>query len=313
LRSHFAEGPERVQSTGHERDGESDWDYRGARYYSADYGRFLSVDPLAGKFAGWSPYGYVLGNPVELVDPDGMAPESGPGYSANHPVVKAIRSYNEYIWYAFEGSNNTSTTHFHLHAKGLSGADGRGKAIGAIGEGLFATRLTSNTSETGSALYMGRKIGGLHHDMLQSTNLFTLKHGRFELKVNHTDINGVSRNSKVNVARTGFISQGTISYEVKTLSPKSDPAMLLSQFVTGVSQIAERTNVADAGVLVFDQAAWNVVYNSPHRADLMKAYNSLTGLKNSHGNQVGFLRLENGLYDDSNKSYHALKDQINGL
>jgi hypothetical protein len=32
------------------------------------------VDPLAGKFQGHSPYNYVMGNPVSLVDPDGMQP-----------------------------------------------------------------------------------------------------------------------------------------------------------------------------------------------------------------------------------------------
>lgn len=78
LRSHFVEGPERVQTTGHERDSESDWDYRGARYYSADYGRFLSVDPRAYDFTEWSPYNYVLANPVMLLDPDGEAPDCCP-------------------------------------------------------------------------------------------------------------------------------------------------------------------------------------------------------------------------------------------
>jgi RHS repeat-associated protein len=72
-----AEGPERVQSTGHERDSESDWDYRGARYYSADYGRFLSPDPLGAFFPQWSPYNYVLGNPVSLIDPTGLYPKGG--------------------------------------------------------------------------------------------------------------------------------------------------------------------------------------------------------------------------------------------
>ncbi|HAQ64672.1 MAG TPA: hypothetical protein DCR43_02260, partial [Bacteroidales bacterium] len=33
---------------------------------------WLSVDPLAEKYAGWTPYNYTLGNPVKFVDPDGM-------------------------------------------------------------------------------------------------------------------------------------------------------------------------------------------------------------------------------------------------
>ena len=49
-------------------------DYRGARFYDSDIGRFLSVDPLAADFASWSPYNYVLGNPIMLIDPDGRAP-----------------------------------------------------------------------------------------------------------------------------------------------------------------------------------------------------------------------------------------------
>jgi RHS repeat-associated protein len=73
------DGKERVQTTLHERDCESGWDYRGARFYDADYGRFLSVDPLAGSFAGWSPYNYVLGNPVSLTDLTGMAPDGVEG------------------------------------------------------------------------------------------------------------------------------------------------------------------------------------------------------------------------------------------
>ncbi|MEM8584904.1 MAG: T6SS effector amidase Tae4 family protein [Bacteroidota bacterium] len=48
----------------------------GARLYAAEVGQgFLSVDPLAQEFASYSPYNYVLGNPVRLVDPDGKAPQ----------------------------------------------------------------------------------------------------------------------------------------------------------------------------------------------------------------------------------------------
>ena len=50
--------------------------YYGARYYDRAGQRFISVDPLASKYPGWSPYVYTLGNPVKYVDPDGAQPQS---------------------------------------------------------------------------------------------------------------------------------------------------------------------------------------------------------------------------------------------
>lgn len=57
----------RYMTTHHERDSATRLDYRGARFSDPLVGGFLSVDPLADKFAGWSPYNYVMGNPVKLV------------------------------------------------------------------------------------------------------------------------------------------------------------------------------------------------------------------------------------------------------
>ncbi len=72
---------EKYLTTQHERDVETGLDYRGARFYDADIARFLSLDPLAIEFASWSPYNYVLGNPVMLIDPDGEAPEDPPKFT----------------------------------------------------------------------------------------------------------------------------------------------------------------------------------------------------------------------------------------
>ncbi|MBK9628160.1 MAG: hypothetical protein IPO56_10800 [Flavobacteriales bacterium] len=55
---------EKYLSTHHQRDQETGLDYRGARYYDSDVARFLSLDPLAAKYASWSAYNYVLGNPI---------------------------------------------------------------------------------------------------------------------------------------------------------------------------------------------------------------------------------------------------------
>ncbi len=59
----------RYQSTGHERDRETGLDYRLARFYDSDAGRFLSVDPIV-KFHE-SPYAAMANNPIWFIDPDG--------------------------------------------------------------------------------------------------------------------------------------------------------------------------------------------------------------------------------------------------
>ncbi|MAN26629.1 MAG: hypothetical protein CMH15_07590 [Mesonia sp.] len=48
----------------------------GARYYDPKWSVWLSVDPMAEEYPGWSPYNYTLQNPVKFVDPTGMVVES---------------------------------------------------------------------------------------------------------------------------------------------------------------------------------------------------------------------------------------------
>jgi RHS repeat-associated protein len=66
--------PDGVGYTGHVNDPETGLVYMQARYYDAEVGRFLSVDPVrpeAGNGFNFNRYGYVNNNPINNTDPDG--------------------------------------------------------------------------------------------------------------------------------------------------------------------------------------------------------------------------------------------------
>ena len=62
----------RYRYVGKEKDGESGLYYYGARYYMAWVGRFISVDPLADKYAQLTPYNYAANGPIGGLDVDGL-------------------------------------------------------------------------------------------------------------------------------------------------------------------------------------------------------------------------------------------------
>jgi len=66
--------------------------YYGARYYDPRISIFVSVDPLAEEFEGWTPYHYVHNNPINLIDPTGMSADGW--YENNQGEIKYDKRIN---------------------------------------------------------------------------------------------------------------------------------------------------------------------------------------------------------------------------
>lgn len=107
-----------------EQDTESGLDYFGARYYMPALGRWTSVDPLTDETAAWSPYVYVLNNPLGHSDPDGRQID-----------VKATNAYWDQV--AIEG-----------HQKG--GIGGFFQALGATMMSTFVEYGGLNAMDEGT-------------------------------------------------------------------------------------------------------------------------------------------------------------------
>ncbi|MEZ4986388.1 MAG: DUF5675 family protein [Saprospiraceae bacterium] len=134
---------ERYLTTQHERDKETGYDYRGARFYDADLGRFLSVDPLAAEYAAWSTYVYVLDNPVRLVDPDGRAP-MGDYYDKRGNYVGS------------DGINDNKLYIVNTDASAISLGLNLGSTIGR----LMANQRDKQTTEVGGLVIITREKDG---------------------------------------------------------------------------------------------------------------------------------------------------------
>ena len=76
----------RYKFSAKELDPATNFSYFGARYYDSELSVWLSVDALSDKYPSMSPYMYVLGNPVKLIDIDGLFPIS-PSFRKNYPKL----------------------------------------------------------------------------------------------------------------------------------------------------------------------------------------------------------------------------------
>ncbi len=103
--------------------------YYGARYYEPKTSVWISVDPLAEEFSGWSPYNYCLNNPVRFIDPDGRGPEP-----PKNGIPQFIDNTGVYFWRAdknaYEQYKYTDSSREHYSFSGYYTVNSNSKAVG---------------------------------------------------------------------------------------------------------------------------------------------------------------------------------------
>lgn len=127
--------------TGHERDFSTDTDYMHARHYYSLMGRFLSVDSFRGNPGNpqsLNRYAYVMGNPINMVDPDGREGVDAGGLRNN--AKGAIRVME---WAAGASDNP-------IVSGGLTVAAGQGTAfLGTVGLVAAGAKLAAECGTFG--------------------------------------------------------------------------------------------------------------------------------------------------------------------
>lgn len=76
---------------------ETELSYFGARYYSPELSEWLSIDPLADKAPGWTPYRNGFNNPISFVDPNGMFESEESASKAREKAIKQIDIFGKLI------------------------------------------------------------------------------------------------------------------------------------------------------------------------------------------------------------------------
>jgi RHS repeat-associated protein len=226
---------------GKELDNESGLYYYGARYYDPRISIWASIDPLAEKFAGRSPYEYCFSDPLNLTDPTGMGPNDPPGKG----------------WTRFFGGLKMVGGILETVAGAAGGAASSWTGVGAVVGGAVAIHGSDVASSGFMQMVTGENTSSLTSKAIQSTGVSKNTAENIDAGISILGTAGAGSIANASKATTvaESISKGeqlAINKAAGKLAEKQVTTSLISTFknATVGEQITAR--FADGSAVVFD-------------------------------------------------------------
>jgi RHS repeat-associated protein len=235
-----------------------------ARFLHTRFGRFTTIDPLAEKYPGISPYAYCNGNPVNYVDPDG-----------EHPVVVGalIGGAISGTAAAIKGKSFTEV----IAATAGGAVDG---AIGALG-GKVVGKLACRIMKIGG---LGAIGGGVGDVIEQGFNMLFGNQEEIDLKsagasaamgMVSTGVSESVESGLKSVAKSAITSRSTyeviekeVKAEIKSTGQNPKPSKVAKYVEKEVKSVNEAaSSFVETSVIILDNTVgfYNDIYADEKR------------------------------------------------